>query len=62
MVNLPIGTGQGGLPFCTDITILPDGMPENLESFTVQLSSISPFVAVNPATNTATVNILGDGK
>jgi hypothetical protein len=37
-------------------------VPENLESFTVQLTSNSPFVVVNPATSIATVNILGDGK
>lgn len=61
-VALPIGTSLGN-QFCTEIEILPDGEPENLESFTVELTSGSPaFVIVNPATDTATVNILGDCK
>ena len=61
-VALPIGTSLGN-QFCTDIQILQDGIPENLESFTVELMSGSPaFVIVNPATNEATVNIIGDCK
>ena len=61
-MNLPIGTSLG-VQFCTNITILQDGVPENLESFTVQLTSGSPaFITVNPAANNATVNILGDCK
>ena len=59
MVNLPIGTALGN-QFCTTIIIAQDGVPENLESFTVELTSNSPFVAVNPATSVATVDILGD--
>lgn len=60
-VNLPIGTALGS-QFCTTINILPDGVPEILESFSVLLTSNSPFVTVNPATSSATVNILGDSK
>ena len=61
MVDLPIGASLGS-QFCRNITILQDVAPENLESFTVQLTSNSPFVAVNPAMRVAMVNILGDSK
>ena len=61
VVDLPIGTNLGD-QFCRNITILQDGEPENLESFTVQLTSNSPFVATNPDTSVATVNILSDSK
>ena len=61
-MDLLVGTSLGE-QFCTDINILQDGEPENLESFTVELTSGSPaFITVNPATNVATVNILGDCK
>lgn len=61
VVALPIGTTLGS-QFCTPITIQQDGLPENLESFQVLLSTTSPAVFVDPALNTATVNILGDSK
>ena len=61
VVDLPIGTALGD-QFCRNVTILQDGELENLESFTVQLTSNSPFVAINPVTSMATVNILGDSK
>ena len=51
-----------GDQFSIPITILEDGLPENLETFQVLLSSTSPSVSVLPALNTATVEILGDSK
>ena len=61
VVDLPIGTNLGD-QFCRNIIILQDGESENLESFTVLLMSSSPFVAINPDTSVATVNILGESK
>ena len=61
VVDLPIGTNLGD-QFCRNIIILQDGELENLENFTVLLMSSSPFVAINPDTSVATVNILGESK
>ena len=62
MVDLPIGASQGS-QFCRTITILQDGVSENLtESFMVQLASNSAFVGFNPVRSVAMVNILGESK
>lgn len=64
-VALPIGTTLpvGATQFCTPITIIQDNIPENLEMFSVLLTSGTPgIVAVAPNLNTASVNILGDSE
>ena len=62
-VSLPIGTNPNTAPFCTPITIENDGIPENLETFSVLLSSGSPgIVVVDPTDASATVNIIGDSE
>lgn len=61
VVDLPIGTMLGS-QFSRTITIESDNLPENGESFQVLLSSTSTAVSIDPALETATVNILGDSK
>jgi hypothetical protein len=59
VVTLPVGTSTG-VEFCTPIIIQQDGLPENLETFSVLLSANSPLVSVDSALNTAQVSITGD--
>lgn len=60
--DLPEQTGTPGqITFCSTITIQNDNIAEGIEDFNVQLSSLSPFIVVNPP-NLATVNIIDNDR
>ena len=45
---------------CLDMTLVDNDLFESQETFTVILTSTSPFVTVNSAMSTSTVTVLDD--
>ena len=57
LLTFPVGAVAGNTQ-CFDVEIISDVLVEGIENFFLSVASVSPIVAVDPAANQATVNII----